>query len=190
MLTVGTAVADVAWLDWLADEADAKVELDAEGSIVVSPATDRHVLMANALHRQLSAACPPGTVALLEGLRWSPAGGIRPSYIPDLSVLDRRSTTRPEGVFTLDPPPLLVIEVSSPESRRRDLGEKSVGYFAGGALAYWTIEVPGLTDVEVVTLTVRSRADDDWDTRQVFRGGLAAVADPFPVRLDLDILVR
>ena len=158
MDVVGTAVADVAWLDWLADEAGAKVEVDAEGSIVVSPATDKHVLAANALHQQLIASCPAGSVVLMEGLRWAPTGGVQPSYIPDVSVLDRRAVSRPEGVLTLDPPPLVVVEVISPESRRRDLGEKADGYFAGGALTYWTVEVPGLTEVDVVTLTVRVRA--------------------------------
>ena len=186
---MGTAVADVAWLDWLADQAGAKVEVDVEGSIVVSPATDKHVLVANAIQQQLSAACPAGTVVLVEGLRWSPTGGDRPSYIPDVSVLDRRAIARPEGALSLDPPPLIVVEVISPESRRRDLGEKAAGYFAGGAFTYWTVEVPGLTDVEVVTLTIRVRAGDGWNVVDVFHGGLAAIGTPFDIRMDLDALL-
>jgi Uma2 family endonuclease len=70
----------------------------------------------------------------MEGLRWSPTGRLQPSYIPDVSVLDRRSVARPAGVLSLDPPPLVVVDVLSPESRRRDPGEKAAGYFAGVAV--------------------------------------------------------
>lgn len=163
--------------------------MDVEGSIVVSPATDEHVLVANAIQQQLSAACPAGVVVLVEGLRWSPTGGVQPSFIPDVSVLDRRAIARPEGVLGLDPPPLIVSRFSPPRAARRDLGEKAAGYFAGGAFAYWTVEVPGLTDVDVVTLTIRVRGGDGWIVVEVFHGGLAAIGTPFDVRIDLDALL-
>jgi Uma2 family endonuclease len=186
---VSTASVDVAWLDWLAEEAGAKVEVDAEGSIIVSPATDKHVIAANALHQQLLRASPGGTVVLLEGLRWTPTGSDRPSYIPDMSVLDRRALSRGEGVFTLEPPPLLVVEVVSPESRRRDLGEKADACFAGGAAAYWTVEVPGLTQVEVAELIARQRGSDGWEPVRGFAGGPVQLSVPFDIRLDLDALL-
>jgi Uma2 family endonuclease len=189
MIGVSTASVDVAWLDWLAEEAGAKVEVDAEGSIIVSPATDKHVIAANALHQQLLSASPAGTVVLLEGLRWTPTGSDRPSYIPDISVLDRRALSRREGVLTLELPPLLVAEIVSPESRRRDLGEKADAYFAGGAAAYWTVEVPGLTQVDVVELTARQRGSDGWEPVPAFAGGAAQVSVPFDVNLDLDALL-
>ena len=121
---MSTTAVDAGWLDWLADEAGAKVEVDAEGSIVVSPASDAHVFAANQLQRQLLTAITGERLVLLEGPRWTPRGAIGPSYVPDLCILERRALPRPANTFNLDPAPLLVVEIVSPESRRRDLGER------------------------------------------------------------------
>src|SRR5215211_2653812 len=134
--------ADMVWLERLAEDSGAKVEVDAEGSIIVAPATDDHLIAAQALHEQLLAYRPPETLVFTEGPRWNPTGAERPSYVPDVSVVDRRALRRARGVYTLSPAPLLVVEVISPESRRRDVGEKADAYFAGGALAYWTVDIP------------------------------------------------
>ena len=185
MSSVGTSVA---WLDRLAEESGAKVELDAEGSVIVSPASDEHVLAASALHEQLLERRPAGIVVLVEGPRWTPIGDDHPSYVPDLTVIERRALRRSRGDYRLDPPPLLVVEILSPESRRRDLGEKADAYFAGGAGSYWTVEIPGLTDVEAPAVTVRRRGIDGWDARGPFTG-LFELNSPFEIRIDLSALV-
>jgi Uma2 family endonuclease len=185
MSSVGTSVA---WLDRLAEESGAKVELDAEGSVIVSPASDEHFLAASALFEQLLARRPAGLVVGTEGPRWTPIGGDHPSYVPDLTVIDRRALRRPRGDYRLDPPPQLVAEIVSPESRRRDLGEKADAYFAGGAGAYWTVEIPGLADVDAPAVTVRRRGVDGWDARGPFTG-LFEVNYPFEIRIDLSALV-
>ena len=184
---MSTTSIDAAWLDRLAEEAGAKVEVDSVGSVIVSPATDAHVFAASELHQQLLAVRTPELLVLVEGPRWTPLGQDRSSYVPDLCVLERRALHRPAGLGSLTPPPLLMVEIVSPDSRRRDLTEKAEAYFTGGAAAYWTIELPVLTGVNRPELTVRQRGRDAWDTRGPLTGA-AHLNHPFDVRLDLDRL--
>ena len=184
---MSTTAVDAGWLDWLADEAGAKVEVDAEGSIVVSPASDAHVFAANQLQRQLLTAITGDRLVLLEGPRWTPRGAIGPSYVPDLCILERRALPRPANTFNLDPAPLLVVEIVSPESRRRDLGEKADAYLAGGALSYWTIELPALTNVTRPEATIRQRDEHRWEARGPIVG-LIQTNTPLDLRINLDDL--
>jgi Uma2 family endonuclease len=184
---MSTTAVDAGWLDWLAEEAGAKVEVDAEGSIVVSPASDAHVFAANQLQRLLLTARPAELLVLLEGPRWTPRGSVGPSYVPDLCILERRALPRPAATFALDPAPLLIVEITSPESRRRDLGEKADAYYAGGALSYWTIELPAVTNVDRPAATIRERGPDRWDTRGPLVG-VVETATPLAIRIDLDNL--
>jgi Uma2 family endonuclease len=125
---VSTTAIDAAWVDWLAEEAGANVEVDSEGSVIVSPATDAHVFATSELHQRLLAVRTSELLVLVEGPRWTPLGPDRSSYVPDLCVLERRALRRAAGVGSLDPPPLLVVEVLSPDSRRRALSEKANAY--------------------------------------------------------------
>jgi Uma2 family endonuclease len=185
MSSVGTSVA---WLDRLAGESGAKVELDAEWSVVVSPASDEHFLAASALFEQLAGRRPAGLVVGSEGPRWTPIGVDHPSYVPDLTVVERRALRRRRGDYRLDPPPLLVVEILSPESRRRDLGEKADAYFAGGTAAYWTVEIPGLADVDAPAVIVRRRGDAGWEAQGRFTE-FFEVSHPFDIGIDLSALI-
>jgi Uma2 family endonuclease len=184
---VSTTSVDAAWLDWLAEEAGAKVEVDNAASLTVSPAPDAHVFAASELHQQLVAVRTPELLVLVEGPRWTPLGPDRSSYVPDLCVVERRALHRPSGLWTLTPPPLLMVEIVSPDSRRRDLTEKAEAYFTGGASAYWTIELPALTGVNRPELTVRQRGRDAWEIRGPLTGAVH-LNHPVDVRLDLDRL--
>jgi Uma2 family endonuclease len=186
-VSVSATSVDVAWLDWLAETAGTKVEVDIEGSIIVTPATDEHFVAVTELLRQLGAAAPEGVLVGPQGPRWAPLGGDRPSYVPDVSVVQVRALQRPKGVYSLDPPPLLVVEIVSPESRRRDLNEKAAAYLAGGAQAYWTVELPGLAEVSAPLLTIRRRGIGEWVSEPPASGAID-VDFPFAVRLDLDKL--
>lgn len=137
-------VIDVGWLEHLAAVAGAKVEVDQDGGVAVSPASDQHVIAATRLAIQLAGQMPQDLEVLVEGPRWSPLGALTPSYVPDLAVIARSALDRVDGDYQLDPPPLLIVEILSPATRRRDLGEKLDNYYFGGARIYWTIEVPGL----------------------------------------------
>ena len=154
----------------------------------MAPATDDHLVAAQALHEQVLAHRPPETLVFTEGPRWNPTGAERPSYVPDVSVVDRRALRRARGVYTLSPAPLLVVEVISPESRRRDVGEKADAYFAGGALAYWTVDIPSLTGVPEPEVTLWRRGAAGWERTGPLHG-MIAVNDPFDVRIDLHALV-
>jgi hypothetical protein len=67
---------------------------------------------------------------------------------------------------------LLVVDIVSPDSRRRDLTEKADAYFTGGASAFWTIELPALTGVARPELTVRQRGFDTWESRGPLTGAI------------------
>ncbi len=187
MGSVSTASVDVGWLDWLAEQAQAKVEVDIEGSIIVTPASNPHVVAVAQLLRQVVAVAPPELLVAPEGPRWAPLGGDKPSYVPDLTVVEARAVSLDTEDFALDPPPLLVVEVISPESRRRDLQEKVEAYFVGGAFAYWTVEVPRLSPLDTPELTIRRRGAGGWVTEQPVHG-VVDIGAPFAVQLDLSRL--
>ena len=177
-----------AWLEDFGEQIPGKVEIDIEGNIIVTPRIDEHAWAEQRLYKCLDDAAPPELVAMI-GPEWRPIPPV--SCEPDVAVIERRAIPRPKQVYTLDPPPLLVVEICSPSSRKRDLGEKADLYLAGGAQAYWTIEIPGLTAVAGPELTVRHRHADRWVATAVAgtAGGPVAIDFPFPLLLDLDDLV-
>jgi hypothetical protein len=85
------------------------------------------------------------------------------------------------------------VEVLSPATRRRDLGEKEADYYLGGASMYWTIELPGLADVEVPQARLRTRGLDGWEVSGAVTTGTVRVAAAGPfvdgVTVDLARLV-
>jgi len=181
---------DLARLARLADETGGKIEIDREGVIVVSPPPSTpHVVAANRLARQLGAQLPTELDVLVEGPFWATRGGSRPAYVPDLAVVAVRSLRRPEKDLGLEPPPLLVVEVLSPDSRSRDLGDKLEDYFAGGAEAYWMVAVPGPAPVDRPALEVRTRGRLGWSPPETFIGRCQVALGPDRLELDLDHLV-
>ncbi len=183
-------VIDMAWLDRLADVAGAKVEVDRDGGVCVSPASDGHVIAATRLAVQLAAQIPADVEVLVEGPRWSPVGDAGPSYVPDLVVIAKTALARPDREYSLSPPPILVVEILSPCTSRRDLGEKADGYYFGGATVYWTIELPGLADVDRPSVLIRERGPDGWESTGRARQGQPSFLPGFPfttkVMIDLD----
>jgi len=177
----------MALLEQIHEESGAKVEIDVDGTIIVTPASDEHVVAASDLVLQLGMAAPPGVLVVAEGPIWAPLGRENPSYIPDVSVIEAVSLRSGRDGQGLVPAPLVVVEIISPESRRRDLGEKAEGYWQGGARAYWTIDLPGLAPVDRPTLVIRRRAVDRWETSDPMTG-VVSLDEPFGLRLDLDRL--
>ncbi len=127
-------------LDWLRDEIGvAHLELDPWGSLIVSPATDEHEIAAGALTR-------PSDLQLILTVigNASFAGPSRAG--PDTSWSRTSPSSRPIGggwarsVF--DPPPLLVVEIASPSTRRADRGRKLADYRLGGAGIYLLVDLP------------------------------------------------
>jgi Uma2 family endonuclease len=108
--------------------------------IVLTPASDKHQDLARFLVQVL------GIYAETKGLgvvRPAPfqmkTGSDLPGREPDLLFIAREHLERLKETH-LDGPADLVIEITSPESRLRDRGEKFAEYELGGVREYWIID--------------------------------------------------
>lgn len=142
------------YLGRLAEDSGGKVEIDAEGSIVITPATNRHLVAANRLAQQLLPQVPEGHIVVTEGPNWRPTPDSSAFYVPDVGVVSLDALRHQGNDFRLNPAPLLVVEILSPESRRRDLNEKLDAYMTGGAGEYWII------NLDQATLQVHKVSDE------------------------------
>ena len=126
-------------LDWLRDEIGvAHLELDPWGSLIVSPADDPHEIAAIALTRQATRQLSHDVS--VNGLGWIVPGGTGYLMVADLAVL--ASGWQRVGELHFNPPPLLVVEIASPSSRRVDRTRKLADYRLGGAEKYLLVDVP------------------------------------------------
>lgn len=126
-------------LDWLRDEIGvAHLELDPWGSLIVSPADDPHEIMAIALTRQATRQLSHDVS--VNGLGWIVPGGTGYLMVPDLTVL--ASGWQRVDDLHFSPPPLLVVEIASPSSRRVDRTRKLADYRLGGAAKYLMVDLP------------------------------------------------
>ena len=140
-MTVQTAITryTVDDLDWLRDEIGvAHVELDPWGSLIVSPADDPHEMAAMSLARHAIEQLSHDVS--VNGFGWVVPGGTGYLMVPDLLVL--RPVWRRVEELHFDPPPLLVVEIASPSSRRADRGRKLADYRLGGAEKYLLVDLP------------------------------------------------
>lgn len=162
---------DPSLLAWL-DEHDARYEV-LDGAVVVTPpARFGH----ERLGPRLAAALLAGVPADLEVLgpnyavRYAPGSFV----MPDVLVA-RRQDCNDDGMTA---PPLLVVEVLSPSTRRRDRGEKQDIYAELGVAHYW------LVDPDPPSVAVQRLAHGRYEVVTTAIGRLAVDA-PFPVRLEL-----
>jgi Uma2 family endonuclease len=131
---------DVEDLDWLRAELGVpRVELDPWGSLIVTPASDAHELAVARLVDQAvhQLRLPEGHV--LTGIAWKVEGGSGYLNVADLTVL--AEGWRRTGDLDFDPPPLLVVEVASPSTRRADRSHKLADYRLGGAGLYVLVDL-------------------------------------------------
>lgn len=118
-----------------------------DGAVVVNPPTTFfHEDIGQAISAQLWHAAPPELAVLGEtfGFWYDP-----PSYVmPDITVARRADCVR-EGTYVA---PVLVVELMSPSTSRRDLlGKKSI-YAEAGVPQYWVVD-PDEPRLTVLTLT-------------------------------------
>src|SRR5687768_9607885 len=106
-----------------------------DGLCVVNPPSRSH---SRALARLVDLIRPlcPDSHEVLTGWGWHI--GPELDYEPDIMVTDRSS---PDDDVLRHPPPLLVVEISSPSTRDVDAGPKLRGYAAGRAGWYWIIDL-------------------------------------------------
>ncbi len=130
-------------LDWLRNEINvvAHLELDPWGSLIVSPVSDEHQAAMVLLQEQARAQLdlPPASV-WANAFHWTVPGGSRYLMTPDVAVL--APGWRRVGELHVEPPPLLIVEIASPSTRRVDRTRKLADYRLGGTHLYLLVDLP------------------------------------------------
>jgi Uma2 family endonuclease len=152
-----------------------------DGAIVVTPAPGfRHQKVVVRLLQRLDDVVPEGLHVLVAPLDvYLPTDDI---LEPDVLVVDDAAIVDDKVQGGL---PVLVVEVFSPSSRRRDVGDKLTAYRDAGVPAYWVVDpinprlqVWELRDGEYVAVADVS-GDEEW-----------TAAVPYPVTVRPNDLLR
>ena len=123
-----------------------------DGTLLVTPAPNtRHQSCVTQLAIILGTAAGSDLKVLVAPYDW--VAGPSTLFQPDVLVA-RRADLGPER---LERPPLLVVEVLSPSTRRIDLATKRMAYADAGVAAYW------LVDPDVPSLTVLALAPGGYE---------------------------
>ena len=156
------------------DEHEIRYEL-LDGCVVVGPpATFRHEYVGGAVFAQLCHAAPAELAVLGSNFGFFYDD---PSFVlPDITVA-RRDHCEERGTTVA---PLLVVEVLSPSTRRRDLLGKRTIYAEAGVPSYWVV------DPKEPSLTVLELLDGGYvETASVRGSDELVIQAPFPVTLRL-----
>ena len=170
---VGVAMAQVSAtytvddLDWARDALGTiHIEIDEDGQLVVSPATDAHEWVIRALTGILIRG-HAGEV-LSAGWSWRPRGGSGRVNVPDLMVVAPGSVRFGPDDLDWNPLPLLVVEVASRSTRRNDRnpgpGGKMDEYRVGGAGCYLLVDLPAMVNVAEPTVELLTLTKGQWAT--------------------------
>jgi Uma2 family endonuclease len=144
-----------------------------DGMLFVTPApTPPHQTSVLGLAVALRTACPADLQVFVSPIDYQP--NRRRSLQPDLAVVRRSGV----GEKNLVVPPLLVVEVLSPSTRRYDAMVKRGVYEESGVASYWMFDskVPSLHVSELV-------AGQFKEVAKAVGGEEIRVERPFPVRL-------
>lgn len=148
----------------------------ADGRLDVSPApTNKHFRAASRLNTFLNTLCQ-GELEIGEGPGVNLNSERTSHRIPDLAVFD---CDMPEGKY-FDVPPLLAVEIVSPESVFRDNHIKRQEYAAFGIPSYWIINP--LAD-KIGLLELRLFDGQYQVVTQVYGEEVFETDLPFPVKL-------
>ncbi len=142
-----------------------------DGLCVVNPPSRTHS-RTQARFVDLIRPHSPYTHEVMTGWGWHL--GPELDFEPAIMVTDRSS---PDDDVLRHPPPLLVVEISSPSTRDIDFGKKRRSYAAGGASWYWIVD---LLRRETV---VSENVDGTFVEVQRITAPAPAVG-PFPVLID------
>ena len=131
------------WAEVLADpvlqDLPYKIELNEYGKIVMSPASNRHLLCRGLIIGLLGPLLADGEVIL--GCSIQTADGVKVADVAWVSA----DFLRRHGVANPYPEaPEIVIEILSPSNTLAEMEEKKELYFARGAREFWVCEEDGL----------------------------------------------
>ena len=162
---------------WLTDETNRLVELtDGFVEALPMPTSAHQTALAHLFCRFEEHVAPLGGIVLFAALRVRiRAGKFRE---PDLLLLRDRNDPRFQDRFWLGAD--LVLEVVSPDGRRRDLVQKPLDYAEAGVPEYWIV------DPRDETITVLTLAGNAYEEHGVFRRGQTATS---PLLEGLDVQV-
>lgn len=149
-----------------------------DGSLFVTPGPNlRHQTCLLSLAVLMHGARPPGYTVLFAPFAY------RPSTVTELQPDLLVAMTVDFGPDRIERPPLLVVEVASPSTRRYDLGTKRLAYQDAGVAAYWLVDPdePGLTvlHLEEGRLVEHARVAGD----EPYRAGHPYAVTVVPARL-------
>ena len=155
------------------DDPDNRYELVDGKLVLMNPPTFRHILIAKfieqELDREINRLQLPWLTIREGGIRT----GWRKSRIADLYVVDReRVMDSLDESGILSTPPLLVVEVVSPEAIKRDYRFKRSEYAALGIFEYWIVD-PRSQQVTILVL------DEGLYEETVFTFGRELVSPTF-----------
>jgi Uma2 family endonuclease len=145
-----------------------------DGVLVVTPAPAvPHQVVVGGVLRALWHAHTEDTIVLPAPVDWVPG----PSTLlqPDVVVAERGEAGEPR----LTRPPLLVVEVLSPSTRRYDLGSKGLAYAGYGVPAYWVVD----PEPPVTLLVFRSGGDVHTEVARVQGEEAYRATVPFEVTI-------
>jgi Uma2 family endonuclease len=162
-------------LQTIPDDARWAYEL-IEGTLIVAPNTPsiRHQLRSGALYTLLRRACPPDLVVVTAPVSYVPAPGY--SLQPDLMVVRE---PMPDEAPYVQGPPVLVVEVLSPSTRRKDQTLKRSMYQQNGIEHYWLVDPAGPSIQALRLVGGAYQVDQEAGPADTF-----AVSAPIPVSFE------
>ncbi len=119
-----------------------KIELNAYGTIEMSPTSTKHARFQFAVGHALARQLPAGTVmtecpiATIEGVR-----------VPDVAWASPEFVARHGDATPLPQAPEICVEVRSPSNSDAEMEMKTRAYLAAGALEVWVISDAGACQV-------------------------------------------
>ncbi|MGK7879899.1 MAG: Uma2 family endonuclease [Crocosphaera sp.] len=123
------------------DEADSHYELVDGRLVLMNPTTVRHFLLAKFLEMAFDQLIQRKALPLICFREAGVRTGWRKSRLPDLFVTTKDAASElldQSAIFQI--PPLLIVEVVSPDSIKRDYRYKRSEYAALGVDEYWIVD--------------------------------------------------
>ena len=119
-----------------------KIEINAEGTIEMSPASNRHGMKQAEIARALGNALPHGTVitecSVLSDI------GVR---VPDVAWASTEFMAREGANTPFSRAPEICVEVRSASNSAREIADKVRAYLAAGAVEVWVAEEEGAVTI-------------------------------------------
>lgn len=175
LMATETAAWTVAQRDRLPSDGNKYEVVGGELFVTPSPSV-RHQVIADALGEQLRPFVLGQRLGIVFTLHTDVIEGEKNVLVPDVTVYPFTRDNHPE-TWVEAPRPILVAEIRSPATWRRDVGRKRELYMALGIPDYWIVD----TDARTVTVVRIGRIDE------VVSGVLSWLPVGVPRALEIDI---